>query len=101
MTVTETDRCKPDEVEALVDPVRSRIEHCRAGRGGKLVVRVKKEPRGKVAFEVAPGTSLDPTERKCALDALNSLQTGESSTLWTGGASVPPSGFSSLMTIEW
>ena len=79
------------------------LQDVSVGYGDRLVLEHVNltVPRGKVAFEVAPGTSLDPTERKCALDALNSLQTSESSTLSTGGASVPPSGFSSLMTIEW
>ncbi len=101
LTVTETDNCRPNDVEALVAPVRSRLERCRGASGGKLIVRVRKMPGGTVAFDVAPGTSLDPTERKCALDALNSLQQSESSTAWTGGTSIPPSGFSSLLTIDW
>jgi hypothetical protein len=99
--VTETDNCRPNDVEDLVAPVRSRLEHCRGATGGKLIVRVKRAPGGKVAFDIAPGTSLDPTERRCALDALNSLQQSESSTAWTGGTSIPPSGFSSLLTVEW
>ncbi len=101
LTVTETDNCRPNDVEALVAPVRSRLERCRGASGGKLIVRVRKVPGGKLAFDVAPGTSLDPTESKCAMDALNSLQQSESSTAWTGGTSIPPSGFSSLVTVEW
>ena len=101
LTVTETENCQPHDVEALVAPVRSRLERCRGSSGGKLLVRVRKLPGGRLAFDVAPGTSLDPTERKCALDALNSLPQSESSTAWTGGPSIPPSGFSSLLTVEW
>lgn len=103
LTVTDTEGCQPAEVEALVEPVRARIEHCRGASGGKVTIRVRRDPgaRGRLAFDVAPGTSLDPTERKCVLDALNALQENESSTAWTGGAAIPPSGFSSLLTIEW
>ena len=101
LTVTETDNCRPNDVEALVAPARSRLERCRGASGGKLIVRVRKAPGGKLAFDVAPGTSLYPTERTCAMDALNSLQQSESSTAWTGGTSIPPSGFSSLLTVEW
>jgi hypothetical protein len=99
--VTDTEGCEPSQVTDLVSPVRSQIEHCRGASGGKLIVRVRKAPAGKLAFDVAPGTSLDPTERKCVLDALNSLPQTESSTAYTGGASFPPTGFSSLLTIEW
>lgn len=101
LTVTDTEGCEPSQVAAMVSPVRAQIEHCRGASGGKLVVRVRRAPGDKLAFDVAPGTSLDPTEKKCVLDALNSLQQNESSTAWTGGTSIAPSGFSSLLTIEW
>jgi hypothetical protein len=101
LTVTDTEGCQPNQVEDLVAPVRSRIEHCRGAGGGKLTVRVRREPAGKLAFDLTPGTSLDPTERKCVLDALNSLNQNESATAWTGGTSIPPTGFTSLLTIEW
>lgn len=64
-------------------------------------MRVRREPAGKLAFDVTPATSLDPTERRCVLDALESLNQSESATAWTGGTSVPPTGFTSLLTIEW
>jgi len=87
----------------MVSPVRSRIEHCRGATGGKLTVRVQRAPGGKVVFDAAPGTSLDPRERTCVLDALNSLyKEGNSTTTpWTGGSALPPTGFTSLLTIEW
>jgi hypothetical protein len=101
LTVTDTEGCQPDQIADLVSPVRSQIERCRGASGGKLLVRVRKVPGGRLAFDVAPGTSLDPTEKRCVLDALNSLPQSESSTAWTGGPAVPPTGFSSLLTIEW
>lgn len=101
LRVTDTEGCQPNQVEDLVAPVRTRIEHCRGAGGGKLTVRVRREPAGKLAFDVTPATSLDPTERRCVLDALESLNQSESATAWTGGTSVPPTGFTSLLTIEW
>ena len=101
LTVTNTEGCQPNEVEVLVAPARSRIEHCHAGGAGKLNVRVRRAPGGKLAFDLAPGPSLDPTEKKCVLDALNSLSQNEPSTANTGGVSIPPTGFTSLLTIEW
>ena len=103
LTVTDTAGCQPEQVADMVSPVRSRIEHCRGATGGKLTVRVQRVPGGKVVFDAAPGTSLDPRERTCVLDALNSLyKEGDSTTTpWTGGSALPPTGFTSLLTIEW
>jgi len=98
--VTDTQGCQPNQVEAMVEPVRSRIEHCRGTSGGKLTVRVR-NAAGKLAFDVAPGTTLDPTEKKCVMDALTSLQQSESSTAWAQAPAIPPTGFTSLLTIEW
>ena len=44
--------------------------------------------------------SLDPTEKRCVLEALATLHEDESSTAWTG-LNVRPTGFTSLITIEW
>ena len=59
LTVTDAQGCQPNQVEELVAPARSRIEHCRGASGGKLTVRVRREPGGKLAFDAAPGTSLE------------------------------------------
>lgn len=103
LTVTDTQGCQPEQVTDMVSPVRSRIEHCRGATGGKLTVRVQRAPGGKVVFDAAPGTSLDPRERTCVLDALNSLykEGASTTTPWTGGSALPPTGFTSLLTIEW
>lgn len=100
LTVTGAEGCAPHDVESLIEPVRPRIEHCRARAGGKLLVRVHRAPGGKLAFDVEPGSSLDPTEKKCVLEALSTLDVDEASTAWTG-LNVKPTGFTSLLTIEW
>ncbi len=99
--MTDTQGCEPSDVETLAESARPHLEHCRGSSGGKLIVNVRKQPGGKLAFDVLPGTTLDPTERDCALDALKRLDVNESSTAWTGGASFPPTGFTSLLTVEW
>jgi len=91
----------PAAAPSLMEPVRTRVEHCRTTAGGKLLIRVQRAPGGKLAFDVAPGSSLDPTERKCVLEALSTLDIDESSTAWAGGLNVRPTGFTSLLTIEW
>lgn len=101
LTVTKTHGCGPHDVQALIEPVRPRIEHCRKMSGGKLMIRVQKAPGGKLAFAVEPGSSLDPTEKRCVLEALSTLNAAdESSTAWAG-LNVRPTGFTSLITLEW
>jgi hypothetical protein len=108
MTVTGADegpraaqQDPPAAPASLAEPVRARVEHCRSTAGGKLVVRVQRTaPNGKLAFDLAPSSSLDPLEKKCVLDALSKLDIDESSTAWAG-LNVPPTGFTSLLTVEW
>jgi hypothetical protein len=99
MTASETQGCGASDVEALVAPARPRLEACHHGSGGKLRIRVR-ESGGKLAFDAQPGSSLDPRERQCLLEALSSLNDTTSTNL-SFGPSVPPTGFSSLLTIEW
>ena len=99
VSVTDTHGCEPNQVEALVAPVRARLEKCRGPKGGKLSIRVRQSPTGKLGFDVE-SSSLDPTEKACVLDALNTIQIDPNSMAWMG-PSVPPSGFTSLLTIEW
>jgi hypothetical protein len=100
LTVTDTEGCAPGDVEQLIAPVRPQLERCRNRAGGKLLVRVRKVARGRLAFDLEPGSSLDPTEMKCVLAALASLDVDESAAAWTG-LNVRPTGFTSLLTIEW
>ncbi len=99
MTATETMGCDRQEVEALFAPARGRIQECRGASGGKLVVRVR-EARGKMAFELLPGSSLDPSQKQCVLEALSQVSTKDNAALH-GGAGIPPTGFTSVLTIEW
>jgi hypothetical protein len=90
------------ELSQRVPPtVRNRLEQCHPVHdGGKLRVRVVRD-QGRVHFQAEPGSSLNPTEKKCALEALTELRKGDvASTLWSG-ATVPATGFTSLLTIEW
>jgi hypothetical protein len=99
--VTETEGCAPEAIAALVTPARARLEACRGPRGGKVRIRVRQGASpGALAFELSPGSTLDPTSRQCVLDALNAIQIDESSTAWTG-PTVRPSGFTSVLTVEW
>jgi hypothetical protein len=100
LTVTDTEGCASVDVETLLEPVRPRLERCHGPVGGKLRVRVRRGAMGKLSFDLQPGSSLDPTERRCLLDALATLDVDESAPAWTG-LNVRPTGFTSLITIEW
>lgn len=58
-----------------------------------------KAATGKLAFDVVPGTTLDPAEQQCVLAALSTLDVDESATAWAG-LNARPTGFTSLITIE-
>jgi len=90
-----------DEHEVVVPPaVQSEIEHCHESGGGKLKVRVRREG-GVRTFEAVPGTTLDPAERRCVLDALRRLRDDEVGQSFGSGATLPVTGFTSLLTVEW
>ncbi len=84
------------------EPAAHGLARCRSagGGGGKVEVLVSKDPTGGVSLSVRPGSSLDPTATHCVLEALSAVdieQTGAN----TGGTSIRPSGFSSLVTVSW
>lgn len=82
---------------ALSPTLHRQLEACHGSSGGKLRVRVRREG-GRLSFEAEPSASLDPTERACVLDALRRAEVEQA---LSTGANVPPTGFTSLLTIEW
>jgi hypothetical protein len=100
LTTTETVGCDSREVEALLEPVRVRLEACRGSSSGKLTIRVR-SAGGKLTLDPVPGSSLDPRQRQCVLDALTQVYTTENTTLWSVAPGVPPTNFTSLLTVSW
>ena len=88
-----------DQTAMIFLPTVQAVEGCGISRGGKLVVRLHTE-KGKLVADPQPGSSLDPSARRCVLDALNRANVSESSNLGSGPM-VRPTGFTSLLTIEW
>lgn len=97
-TTSEAQGCGPTEIESLLDPARVRLERCLGPSGGKIRVRVR-DVDGRLAFEIEPGPSLDIRQRQCVLEALATIDDPTSSL--SNGATVRPSGFTALLTIEW
>lgn len=84
------------------EPAAHGLASCRSasGGGGKVEVLVARDPTGGISLSVRPGSSLSPTATHCVLEALSAVdveQTGSN----TGGISIRPSGFSSLVTVSW
>jgi hypothetical protein len=99
VVVVETKGLDPTRVEAWFERARTRLEPCLGSSGGKLRVRLSSVD-GNVSVEIEPSGLLDSFQRRCALDALSATQDDTTRSPWTG-ATVAPSGFTSLVTMEW
>ena len=99
MSVTDTKGCSEQEIERLVTSVQGRIEECHGEGGGKVRIRIGDGEDGHLHFDVEPGSTLNPAERTCILDALATLDGDNRDAV--GVAPPRPHGFTSLVTIEW
>jgi hypothetical protein len=88
-----------DQTAMIFTPTAQAIEECGVSRGGKLVVKLHTE-KGKLVVEPQAGSSFDPAARQCVLDALTAANVDGPSNLGSGPM-VRPTGFTSLLTIEW
>jgi hypothetical protein len=87
-------------MHAILKPALESVRRCVGDDGGgKLNIQLTNRS-GALEVVVEPGQSLDPTARACVLEALTSVyleQTGSNA----GGPAVPPSGFTSMVTVSW
>jgi hypothetical protein len=79
--------------------VRRRVESCHQGGSGKVRVGVH-ESGGKLSLDAETGPSLDPMDKPCVLEALSTVHEASTRNL-SYGPSVPPTGFTSQVAIEW
>ncbi len=97
--VVRSEGLTPARLDAMSSAARRSLQHCPATNGGALVVALSSDAQG-LHVTVAPGTSLDPTARSCAVEALTRTFGTETASN-VGGPAVPPTGFTSLLTIRW
>jgi hypothetical protein len=99
--VTESTAPAEEHEVGVPESVQTRLEACHPRHdGGKLRFRIVRD-RGQIAFRPEPGSPLDPSERQCALQALKEMRQDDiASSLWSG-ATVPATGYTPLLTIEW
>ena len=99
LTFSEITGRSGDETGVIFTQAHEAIEACRQSTGGKLTVHLHSE-KGRLLTEVRPGSSLDVIQQRCVLEALSATHIDEGSILATGAA-VKPTGFTSLLTVEW
>jgi hypothetical protein len=99
--LTESTAPSEEHEVSVPEPVQTRLEACHPRHdGGKLRFRIVRD-QGQISFRPEPGSPLDPTERQCALQALKEMRQDDiASSLWSG-ATVPATGYTPLLTIEW
>ncbi len=98
MDVTQADGISSERVRELLAPATGRLRRCVPEGGRALALRVTSED-GVLRVAPASGSASDATSA-CVAAALSSVHlepTGSNS----GGPAVPPTGFTSLITVEW
>jgi hypothetical protein len=99
------------EMTKLVQPAMRALEECQTRGGGKLEIRLVRHAQS-VELLVEPGRSfLEPTVQHCALEALSTIDLPQTAGKEGGPAlgtptfrrvyNMPPTGFTSLITISW
>jgi hypothetical protein len=82
---------------AILAPTTRIINECRTGAPTAVRVRLTSE-NGEAALHVEPGSALDGSIRRCVLEALSTIELPDAT---PKGNAPPPSGFSSLVIVEW
>jgi hypothetical protein len=99
LAVTEANGVEPTTMTNTYAPAREVLGHCPQAGGGTVHVRVQKQG-ASLHMKIEPGATLDPLAHRCVLEALSTIDlpdTGGNG----GGPAVPPSGFTSLLTVTF
>lgn len=97
--VTQAEGLNTERAHALVVRATEPLKHCLPDTGGKVNVRVSRLD-GELRVLIEPSSSLSLTARACATEALTRVYVDEAGSN-TGGPGVPPSNFTSLVTVWW
>jgi hypothetical protein len=82
---------------AIVAPTAAVIKECRTRAPTAVRIRITSDSSG-AALHVEPGSALDGSIRRCVLEALSTIELPD---VTPKGNAPPPTGFSSLVTVEW
>jgi hypothetical protein len=99
LEVREAEGLPPERVRTMFTSALEPLQKCLPGAPGKLDMRVARVD-GAVRFTIQPDPSLDPTARECALQALGTAYMDDTASR-VGGPSIPPTNFTSLLSLSW
>jgi hypothetical protein len=96
--VVRAEGIAPERVHAMIAPAVRPLERCVPGKGGTIMLRLRGDGAG-VHVDVAPVLGMDESARACASAALVEVPLADTASN-AGGPGIPPSGFTSLVTIS-
>ena len=99
LTVNETYGLDPVIVSKVYSQARESLGHCHQPGGGTVHVSIERKGTS-LHMHIEPGATLDPTAHRCVLEALSTVELHDTAAN-AGGPAVPPSGFTSLITLTW
>jgi hypothetical protein len=99
VSVTEANGLDPAVVSKVYSAARESLGHCHQPGGGTVHVRIVRQGLS-LHMHIEPGATLDPTAHQCVLEALSTVELPDTAGNG-GGPAVPPSGFTSLITLSW
>ena len=99
LSVAEAQGLDPAIVGKVYAAAREPLGHCHQPGGGTVHVRIVKQGVS-LHMHIEPGATLDPEAHRCVLEALSTIDLPDTAAN-AGGPAVPPSGFTSLITLTW
>lgn len=99
LRVDDAEGVPRERVEKIFARAPIAVQRCAHGTEGKISLRVSTRD-GALHVDVLPGAALDQSTLDCARDALRAIYDEENAST-AGGPNVPPSGFTSIVTVSW
>jgi len=99
LTVADAQGVDPTVVGKVYAAAREPLGHCHQPGGGTVHVRIVRQGMS-LHMHIEPGATLDPEAHRCVLEALSTIDLPDTGGNGSGPA-VPPSGFTSLLTLTW
>ena len=84
--------------EAALLPMRQQMRECTSGKNGVVRVRIKTD-KNRTSMDIEPGSSLDGATHRCVLESLSTVDVDD--VLGRVNPSDRPSGFTSVLRVEW